>query len=58
MKNFKNLKIWQKGMELETELLVIEMVGFGDKTLVQVLLKDVDEEQKMLNSFIQTVGSA
>lgn len=118
MKNFKNLKIWQKGMEivkkvyglarqlpaeerfglririckaavsipsniaegsaksskkdyrnyleiafgssfeLETELLAIEMVGFGDKALLQTLLKDVDEEQKMLNSFIKTVGSS
>src|SRR5687768_17171127 len=107
MKNFKNLKIWQKGMEivkktyavskqlpsqekfglsiqickaavsipsniaegsakrskkdyrnyleiafgssfdLETELLVIDMLEFCDKRMIQDLLKDVDEEQKM-----------
>jgi four helix bundle protein len=115
MKNFKNLKVWQKGMEivrktymvakqlpsqekfglsiqickaavsipsniaegsakrskkdyrkyleiafgssfeLETELLVIDMLGYCDKNLIQDLLKDVDEEQKMLQSFIKTV---
>jgi four helix bundle protein len=115
MKNFKNLKVWQKGMEivrktyevakqlpseekfgleiqickaavsipsnlaegsakkskkdyrnyldiafgssfeLETELLVIEMLGFCDNVLLRGLLKDVDEEQRMLQSFIKTV---
>ena len=41
--------------ELETELLVIDMLGLCDKELVQDLLKDVDEEQKMLGSFINTI---
>jgi four helix bundle protein len=115
MKNFKNLKIWQKGMEivrdtyllakqipaeerfglrsqickaavsipsniaegsaktskkdyknyreislgsayeLETEVLVIEMLAFGEKELVKGLLKAVDEEQRMLSSFIRKI---
>ena len=41
--------------ELETELLVIDMLGFCDKHLLQDLLNDVDEEQKMLHGFIKTV---
>jgi four helix bundle protein len=117
MKNFKNLKIWQKGMEivkttyllaqqlpaeekfglkiqickagvsipsniaegsaktsrkdyrnyleislgssyeLETQLLVIQMLEFGDQELLKHLLKDVDEEQKMLQSFIKKIES-
>ena len=117
MKNFQNLKIWQKGMEivkatyslakqlpseekyglriqickasvsipsniaegsaksskkdyrnyleislasayeLQTELLVIEMLEFGDKQLIQSILGNVDEEQKMLQSFIKKVTS-
>jgi four helix bundle protein len=118
MKNFKNLKVWQKGMEvvkktydlakclppeerfglkvqicksavsipsniaegsaktskkdyknyleislgssyeLETEVLIIEMLQFGDKELIKNLLKDVDEEQKMLQSFIKTIENS
>jgi four helix bundle protein len=117
MKNFKKLKIWQKGMEivmqtyrlanqlpdvekfglrlqitkasisipsniaegsaksskreyrkyleiflgsafeLETQVLSIEMLELGgDKNLINALLKDVDEEQKMLVGFIKTVS--
>jgi four helix bundle protein len=44
--------------ELETELLVIEMVGFGEKKIIAELLKDVDEEQKMLQSFIKKVEAS
>lgn len=43
--------------ELETQLLVIDMLNFGDANLIEDLLKDVDEEQKMLQSFINTVGA-
>jgi four helix bundle protein len=117
MKNFKNLKIWQKGMEivkktysvanelpseekfglrsqickaavsipsniaegsakrskkdyrnyldiafgssfeLETELLVIDMLGMSSKDLIHDLLKDVDEEQKMLQGFIKAIDT-
>lgn len=118
MKNFKNLKIWQKGMELvkktyqlakmpppvekyglgiqltksaisvpsniaegsaksskkdysryleislgsayelETQVLITELIGMGDKDLIESLLCDIDEEQKMLQSFIRTVESS
>jgi four helix bundle protein len=111
MKNFKNLKIWQKGFdiaiksinytkdfptsekfslanqisrsavsipsniaegssgnskldyhrfleialgssfELETQLLIAKEVNFGKTELCEVLLKEVDEEQKMIMSF-------
>jgi four helix bundle protein len=117
MKNFKNLKIWQKGMEivkttyslakqlpaeekyglkiqickaavsipsniaegsaksskkdyrnyleialgsayeLETQLLAIEMLGFAEKETLATVLRDVDEEQKMLHGFLKKVES-
>jgi len=41
--------------ELETELLVIDMLAFCEQDLVQDLLKDVDEEQKKLQSFIKMI---
>ncbi|MFZ6014210.1 MAG: four helix bundle protein [Bacteroidota bacterium] len=43
--------------ELETQVLIIDMLQLGDKTLIESLLKDVDEEQKMLQRFILTVGA-
>jgi four helix bundle protein len=42
--------------ELETHLLVTEMINYGESALRASLLNDVDEEQKMLQSFIKTVG--
>ncbi|HEY0656692.1 MAG TPA: four helix bundle protein [Chryseosolibacter sp.] len=42
--------------ELETHVLATEMLGYGEAGLRTLLLKDVDEEQKMLQSFIKTVG--
>lgn len=44
--------------ELETHVLVTDMVGYGEKDTRDLLLKDVDEEQKMLLSFIKTVGNS
>lgn len=38
--------------ELETQLLIAEAVNFGEKEIRDELLKDVDEEQKMLMSFM------
>ena len=38
--------------ELETQLLIAAAVGYGDKELRNEILKDVDEEQKMLISFM------
>jgi four helix bundle protein len=43
--------------ELETELLVIEMVKYCNKDLIDDLLNDVDEEQKMIEGFIKTLES-
>ena len=115
MKNYKNLKVWQKGMdivadvyqlagllpadekfglksqitraavsipsniaegsaktskkdyrnyleislasafEIETQVLIIERLNFGEKHLRDKLLVSIDEEQKMLMSFIRTI---
>lgn len=38
--------------ELETQLLIAAAVNYGDKELRDEILKDVDEEQKMLISFM------
>jgi len=38
--------------EIETQLLIAEAVNFGDKDLRDSILKDVDEEQKMIMSFM------
>lgn len=38
--------------ELETQLLIAEAVNFGDKDKRQELLKDIDEEEKMIMSFM------
>ena len=38
--------------ELETQLLIMERLMFGDQDLRNSLLKMVDEEEKMLQSFI------
>ena len=38
--------------EMETQLLIAEAVNFGDKDLRDSILKDVDEEQKMIMSFM------
>jgi four helix bundle protein len=41
--------------ELETQLLIIERLKLGDVHLTDTLLKGVDEEQKMLHSFIKVI---
>ncbi len=38
--------------ELETQLLITDSINYGDKDLRRQILKDVDEKQKMLMSFI------
>lgn len=38
--------------ELETQLLIAEAVGYGDNEFRKEILSDVDEEQKMLMSFM------
>ena len=42
--------------ELETQLLIAEAVNYGDKDLRSLLLKDIDEEQKMLLSFMNKLN--
>lgn len=38
--------------EIETQLLIAEAVNFGDKKKRDDLLKDIDEEQKMIMGFM------
>jgi len=38
--------------ELETQLLIADAVNFGEKEKRDELLKDIDEEQKMIMSFM------
>lgn len=38
--------------ELETQLLIAEAVNFGEKDKRDNLLKEIDEEQKMIMSFM------
>lgn len=42
--------------ELETQMLIAESVNHGDKDLRSLLLKDVDEEQKILISFMNKLN--
>lgn len=42
--------------ELETQLLIAEAVNDGDKELRNEMLKDIDEEQKMLISFMNKLN--
>lgn len=76
MRNFKKLKIWQKGssrssekdynrfieislgstFELETQLLIAQAVNYGNIELRNEMLKDIDEEEKMLISFMNKLN--
>jgi len=41
--------------EVETQLLIAEAVNFGEKGKRDNLLKDIDEEQKMIMSFMSKI---
>ena len=41
--------------ELETQVTAIDMLNYGDKELREMILMGIDEEQKMLQSFMITV---
>jgi len=41
------------GFELETQLLIAEAVSFGQKNMRDTILQAIDEEQKMIMSFIR-----
>ena len=43
--------------ELDTQLLIAKAVNFGQKDFTELLLKEIDEEQKMLMSFINKIQS-
>ncbi|HEX5152638.1 MAG TPA: four helix bundle protein [Parafilimonas sp.] len=43
--------------ELETQLLISKAVNFGDDNLIKDILSDIDQEQKMLMSFINKIQS-
>ena len=42
--------------ELETQLLIAEAVNFGEKEKRNDLLKEIDEEQKMIMSFMSKLN--
>lgn len=44
--------------ELETQVLITELVSYGERETREALLKDIDEEQKMIQSFIKTVTNS
>ena len=43
--------------ELETQILMIDQMSLGEKQLRMSLLTKIDEEQKMLMSFMKKVGA-
>jgi four helix bundle protein len=42
--------------ELETQILIAEAVNFGEKEKRDMLIKEVDEEQKMIMSFMRKLN--
>lgn len=44
--------------ELETQVLIIENLNYGEKELRNSILTGIDEEQKMIQSFITVVESS
>jgi four helix bundle protein len=43
--------------ELETHILITEMLNYGDPAIRQALLQYVDEEQKMIQAYINRIVS-
>ena len=41
--------------ELETQVLAVDMLNYGEEELWKEILKGIDEEQKMIQSFINKV---
>jgi len=42
--------------ELETQIRLAQIIKFGDLDLTNQLLSEIDEEQKMITSFIHTLN--
>ena len=45
------------GFELETQLMIANAANMGQKDILQPILQDLDEEQKMLMAFIRRLES-
>jgi four helix bundle protein len=43
--------------ELETQLLIADAVSYGQKDLRELILNDIDTEQKMLIGYLKTLSS-
>ena len=43
--------------EVETQLLIAAVANFGDEEIRHVLLKEIDEEQKMLIAFMKKLNT-
>lgn len=43
--------------ELETQVLIARSVNFGDKAACEILLTDIDVEQKMLISYLNKLNN-
>ena len=41
--------------ELDTQILIAKAVNFGQSELTEFLLKEIDEEQKMIMSFMKRI---
>lgn len=41
--------------ELETQVLIMDNLNYGESELRKLILKEIDEEQKMIQSFILSV---
>ncbi|MCX8492433.1 MAG: four helix bundle protein [Cyclobacteriaceae bacterium] len=44
--------------ELETQVMAVDMLNYGERELRDLILAGIDEEQKMLQSFITKVGNS
>ena len=44
--------------ELETQVIAVDMLNYGDKELINQILATIDVEQKMLQSFMIKVEGA
>ena len=42
--------------ELETQLMIAQSLNFGDKTILNKLIADISEEQKMLSGFLKSIN--
>jgi len=53
-KNYLEISL-ASAYEVETQVLIIDRLNFGTKELRDKLLSELDEEQRMISSFIKSV---